>query len=476
MPEDLLHHFFSDRLTALKSLESGSADAMQAAANEIKLTSALFGNAHPVRELNAFSDVLECLALAQRWVAAVRGAEKDAVRFRDACRLRATEGLEKRKNGEPATLDPVLAEMAEIDCLPAIDEFRRRVQQTPLPFGVWADERRGPVSRRAEVSCEPNGVEVVFVKFDINRQPARDIDTLSPNTAHDIGIEIRVSRWPDSVQRLVLAPVSTEPPDTYELPTFSIERPSVPGADGPYVFHETGRLLLKVPVALGARPFEFVYRAVFEPGSSEQPLNIFGHRTLRFESVDPSAHAISGYREMDGKLRELRGELRQLPGFPDDDIGHALEVCAGLGNLAGQALSDSLFPEGTEEKEFQREAVRALRGRPSIGEELDQHPHTGRGIVDLSFRRIRIELKAITREGCSETEIGKFVDQTAQYVVTSGKRIGVLCVLNSCKKTDPPSPAESHLRILRKRIAKADVAIIFVRIEGGLARPSDLSR
>ncbi|MCY4514357.1 MAG: hypothetical protein OXC69_04380 [Candidatus Tectomicrobia bacterium] len=476
MPEDLLHHFFSDRLTALKSLESGSADAMQAAANEIKLTSALFGNAHPARELNAFSEVLECLALAQRWVAAVRRAETEAVRFRDACRLRATEALEKRKNEEPATLDPVLAEMAEIQCLLAIDEFRRRVQQTPLPFGVWGDEWRGPISRRAENSCEPNSVEVVFVKFDINSLPAKDIDTLSPNTTHDIGIEIRVSRWPDSAHRLVLTPVSTEPPDTYELPTFSIKRQSGPGADGPYVFHEKGRLLLKVPVALGARPYEFVYRAVFEPASSEQPLNIFGQRTLRFESVDPSAHAISGYKEIDDKLRELRSELRHLPGIPDDDIGHALEVCASLGNLAGQALSDGLFPEGTDEKKFQREVVRALRGRPSIGEELDRHPQTGRGIVDLSFRRIRIELKAITKEGCSEAEIGKFVDQTAQYVVTSGKRIGVLCVLNSCKKTDPPSPAESYLRILRKRIGRAEAAIIFVRIEGGLARPSDLSR
>ena len=180
MPEDLLHHFFSDRLTALKSLESGSADAMQAAANEIKLTSALFGNAHPVRELNAFSDVLD----VWRWrsdgwprCAAPRRMPYDLGMPVGCVRPR---GWKKRKNGEPATLDPVLAEMAEIDCLPAIDEFRRRVQQTPLPFGVWADEWRGPVSRRAEVSCEPNGVEVVFVKFDINRQPARDIDTLTP--------------------------------------------------------------------------------------------------------------------------------------------------------------------------------------------------------------------------------------------------------------------------------------------------------
>ena len=476
MRENLLHHFFSDRLTALKSLESGDADAMDAAANQIKFTSLLFRNAHPVRELSALSDILECLALAQRWIAAVRRAETGAVRFRDACRLRATEALKKRKDGEPAVLDPVLADMAEIDDLAAVAEFIRRVQHISLPFGIRADERRGHVWTKAEESGTPKGVEVVFVKFDINGQPAKDIDTLSPNTAHDIGVEIRVSRWPDSAQKLILAPVSMEPPDTYELPTFSIEQPSALSADDPYVFHETGRLLLKVPIALGARPFEFKYQAVFEPGLSEQPRDIFGHRTLRFESVDPSAHAISGYTAIDRRLLQLRSELRQLPGLPDYDLGNALEVCAALGNLAGQALSDSLFPEGMREKAFQEEVVKALRSRPSIGEELEQHPHTGRGITDLSFRQIRIELKTITCNRCRETEIGKFVDQTAQYVVSSGKRVGVLCVLDSRKKTTAPSPAESHLQILRKRIGNADVAIVFLQIEGGLARPSDLSR
>lgn len=205
-------------------------------------------------------------------------------------------------------------------------------------------------------------------------------------------------------------------------------------------------------------------------------LEILGHRTPRTENHDLSNHTFSGYAEIDSKLLELRNDLEMLPDLPHGDISHALEVCAGLGNLAGQALSDNLFPEGTEEKEFQIEVVKALRNRPNIGEDLERNPQTGGGITDLSFHRIRIELKAVSDGEISEAKIDKFADQTAQYVVSSGKRIGVLCLLDSRKKTTPPPPAASHLRIIRKEISGAFVPIVFLCVKGGLARPSDLSR
>lgn len=205
-------------------------------------------------------------------------------------------------------------------------------------------------------------------------------------------------------------------------------------------------------------------------------LEILGHRTPRTENHDLSNHTFSGYAEIDSKLLELRNDLEMLPDLPHGDISHALEVCAGLGNLAGQALSDNLFPEGTEEKEFQIEVVKALRNRPNIGEDLERNPQTGGGITDLSFHRIRIELKAVSDGEISEAKIDKFADQTAQYVVSSGKRIGVLCLFDSRKKTTPPPPAASHLRIIRKEISGAFVPIVFLCVKGGLARPSDLSR
>ena len=467
---------FSYRLSALKAIERGDDEAIQAEASKIKDISEMFGSLHPAIELRAFSEILDCLTFAQRWINAVRDADAHSERFRDACRLRAKETLEKRLDNEATALDSILSDLAEINSPATLADLKSRVLRTPLPFGVWADEYKIGFPVGNTESDMPEHIEIVFVKFEIDGQPAKEIDTLSPNILHDIKIDIRVSRWPDSADQLIVTPVSMEPSDTYDLPTFVIDRPTGEHGNTPYVFNKTGRLLLKMPTAISANPLEFKYRAVFEPSRFEQSPEIFGHRTLRIESHDFSTHTFSGYAEIDSKLLELRNDLRMFPGLPHEDISHVLEVCAGLGSLAGQALSDDLFPEGTKEKEFQTEVVKALRNRPNIGGDLERHPQTGGGVADLSFHHIRIELKAVSDGEIGEAEIDKFADQTAQYVVSSGKRIGVLCLLDSRKKTTPPPPAASHLRIIRKEISDAFVPIVFLCVKGGLARPSDLSR
>ena len=73
-------------------------------------------------------------------------------------------------------------------------------------------------------------------------------------------------------------------------------------------------------------------------------------------------------------------------------------------------------------------------------------------------------------------KLKSLADQTAQYVVSSSKRIGILCILDSRKKTKSPDSPESHVRIIMKQIGIVSIPIIHVRVEGGLARPSDLSR
>ena len=467
---------FSHRLSALKAVERGDADAIEATATKIKDVSEMFGSLHPAIELGAFSETLDCLAFAQRWTNAVRDADADSERLRKACQLRAKEALEKRGCNEPAALDSVLSDLAGIEDPSALAGLKLQVLQTPLPFGMWADKHKTSIPIGNTKSNMSEHIEIAFVKFEIDGQPAKEIDILSSNTIHDIKIDIRVSRWPDSADQLIVTPVSMEPSDTYDLPTFLIDRPTGEHGNTPYVFKKNGRLLLKMPTAINANPLEFKYRAVFEPSCYERPPEIFGHRTLRIESHDLSTHTLSGYEEIDSKLLELRNELRTLPGLPHRDISHVIEICAGLGNLAGQALSDNLFPKGTKEKEFQTEVVKALRNRPNIGEELERHPQTGGGITDLSFRRIRIELKAVPDGKIDEAKIDKLADQTTQYVISSGKRIGVLCLLDSRKKTTPPPPAASHLRIIRKEIFGTFVPIVFLCVKGGLARPSDLSR
>ncbi len=57
-----------------------------------------------------------------------------------------------------------------------------------------------------------------------------------------------------------------------------------------------------------------------------------------------------------------------------------------IGNIAGQSMQDNLFKGAWTEDDFQDEMRRLLRTQPTIGSELEEHPHVSGGITDLSFR------------------------------------------------------------------------------------------
>ena len=361
MQNNLFDRSFSSRLSALAAVEQSDAVAIEESAGEVELIGDGFGKLHPGRELRAFSAALYCLAMAQRWIDAMRTAETDAHRFRDACRLRAQESLAQQSGEIPFGSEKVLRGLDELQQPSQVDELKMQALRTAMPFGMLGDEviLSGPVVQDTQTVSRKR-LEIAFIKFGINGRPAKDINTLRTNVAYDIGIDLRVSRWPKDAKRLIVAPISIEPADSYDLPTFSIAPPSMAGDEGPFVFREVGRLRLKVAAAFGARPFEFKYRGVFEPSQSEQALDILGHRTLRLESVDHGSGRVSGYAEIDEKILSMRNELRLVPGLPDADLTNSLEVCACLGNLAGQALSDALFSEGTREDVFQSEGSESI--------------------------------------------------------------------------------------------------------------------
>lgn len=473
MPTEVYHQSFTARLEALSAIAIRNADQAERCASEMRLLSAIYGRYSPGAELESFSVALSCLALQWRWVEAIRSAEPDADRYQKASRLKATEFLQSNTKGDGAAFDAIIADIQtaeEPEDLPGIES---KLASTPLPFSVTYPDKGVQVNGGAERSSRPKNPEIAFVKFEINGESAKIIDTLAPNVAHDMALDLRVSNWPSSAERLIVEPVSLEPSDCYELPKFVIEKPKEPS--GPITFGHVGRLILKIRQPLGAKPFEFKYRAVFDPPSSGL-VDLLGHRTLKLESVDPSGTALSGYANIDARLIDIRRQLKSVPGLLDADIISTMTLLSGLGNLAGQALQSAWFPTGTKEAAFQDDVLKHLRRRSAIGSELEEHPHTGGGITDLSFRQIRLELKADTEKSPTPESLSKDADQTAHYVVTTGKKVGVLCVLDSCAKDTPPVPAESLFSVQVKHLQTGGVPIVTLIVQGGLPKPSSLSR
>jgi len=122
-----------------------------------------------------------------------------------------------------------------------------------------------------------------------------------------------------------------------------------------------------------------------------------------------------------------------------------------------------------------------LRIDPKIGSELEVHPHAAGGITDLSFRKIRIELKASGEDYLTLEKSFGFSNQATQYVVGSDRRFGILCVLDHSPKRVPPGAVANDIALRPMWPPENDgagnpILLGVVIVRGNLARPSDLSR
>jgi hypothetical protein len=304
---------------------------------------------------------------------------------------------------------------------------------------------------------------VAFIRFNVDGQPAGETHFLTPKEVHDLEIEVRISRWPDQAEALRLAPVTIESSSTYDFPTFRFSRPS---GDPPHHLKDRRRAVLHVAQGLRAQPFEFRYAADFEPAGVEQPVAVVGHRNLRMDGID---RPITSYHGVDRSILEIRDALRLRPLVTSEDVTNTLTLLAALGSLAGQAVQDHLFPKPLDEAAFQTFVRGYLRQRPEIGTKLEEHPRAAGGATDLSFERIRLELKSQNDRPLRLADCQQFVGQTSSYAAGSDKRVSILCVLDGSRKVEQPFPADDGIGVLKT--GDDAIAVVTVLVQGNLARP-----
>lgn len=464
-----------DQLVAASGTRDGDTNALRRAAGALDGVSTRFEEERLSLPFSALADLVRIAALLVDWRRGVLEAEPDSERFkRGALERLALWRTEYGARPEITNLALAVQGVSESLAITEVGPLCLKLSMVPLPLPIIADAKKRTVIRssgkREQTREPPPELSVAFLAFTVDGEPADQIHFLTPNEVHDLEIEVRVSRWPEGTAELHLSPVSIEAAGAYEFPAFKFFRPS---GDPPFEMRQRGRATIKAAQALRAQPFEFLYAAEFRPKESEQPVSVVGHRTLRIESVDVRRSPITGYPGMDERLLDLRNELRRVPAISQSDIESAMTLAVPLAGLAARAVQDDLFSQQISEPEFQKNVRDELRRRPEIGGELEEHPHAGGGITDLSLRGVRLELKVESEQRLELADCQSFIEQTAAYVVGTGKRLGVLCVLDVSAKRQAAFPAENGIGLL---YAKSGIPIITILIQGGLATPSELSR
>lgn len=482
----ILSAAFSARIDAVDALRraaeprNADAEALRRAAVAMEAASAHYGRASTGVVYSAFSDLLRIVSMLVEWRAAVLGAAADADRFLRGAKEQHRLWLDEYGTSDAtAPLVNAAAAVPTVSSVADVSAVCTGLAGTPLPVGVFSadTERRSiriPEKEDADEPTEqPEELAVAFLQFLIDGTPAAETHYVTPGEAHDLDIEVRVTRWPETAETLQLSPVSIEPPATHAFPVFDFSRPS---GDPPFQLHKQGRAVLKTAQGVNARPFEFKYTAQFLPRAAEQPVAVVGQRTLRIEGFDFTRAGLTGYAAVDRQILEVRDALRRSRPVTESEIGYVLDVLTVLGNLAGRSAQDTLFKGTWTEARFQVEMRAELRRSPRIGSELDEHAHAAGGITDLSFRGIPIELKVEPKITLALDDCKRFIDQTASYAVAKGKRVGILCVLDCSPKKGPAFPPEGGIGILTRQTSGGAVHVVTVLVQGNLPRPSDLSR
>ncbi len=485
---EIFRRAFSARIKASAAIEASLLPSSQAVENlkeasgKLETAVAEIGDGDVEDQYRAFSVAVTIFAPLAEWKRAIRSADPDTRRFLSSAKMKASEVDRASSIAAVKQLGAFLDSVGQVEHVGDLDDIQEVLKSWPLPLLLFASRStskysgfRFPLKSGGASGELPQKIDttVAFLRFDIDGQPAKQWNYLSPGTAHDLTVELRVSNWPQGASTLTLTPVTIDSRERDWLPMFSFSKPD---GNGPYTFTATGRAVLEVAHSFGSRPYEFLYAAEFDDTSACREVAIVGHRKLLLEGSDTVSDPLTGFSNVDHHLLTIRDRLRSIPGLNQKDVASTMVVLGSLGSIAAHALREGTFPVHTSERDFQTEATKLLRMRPEIGEHLHSHPVAAGGITDLTFREIPIELKVENNKVLYPKDFSNYFDQTASYAIGLGKRIGVLSVLEASQKTEPVGSVEEDIEFFSHQTGQSFIVIAVVIVRGGFPKPSSYSR
>jgi hypothetical protein len=479
------------RLTAIEELDRasrglGDAEAIQAAGLALEKEAAGIRSEEARLAYADFGILLQKFAFLARWATAVRNADVNPERFLVAAK-QGVRDLERR--GAPPCTATVLETgreaMLPVVTVEEVERAAKRVLCTVLPWPDWGDVPSRSPSAPAEGAriSQPQEGPVAFLKFRINGQSVPEPHIIQPGVLYDLELEATFSRWPEGVECIRFSPLHVEPVGVVSAPVFEFRAPPAPRGER-HSLIVTGRFQVSVPQDFLARPLEIAYAASSDGSEKERAslggsvLSVQGQRRLVIQSFDPRLNPVTGVAAVDVRLLEVRQEVRRH-GLRDFEIANFLTLLGGAGKVAFKSLADNVYLGKWTEARFQVDVRSRLRDDPRIGSELEEHPAAAGGIADLSFHKVRLELKVDDSGGITTTTAAeRFGQQLAQYVAGSDRRAGVLVVLDSAPKEAAPHSLENDISITSVPPASGERAILIgvIVVRGNLSRPSSLSR
>jgi len=481
--DEIFSEAYDCRVSIVKGLAS-----LKESRNPLQILSEVFGKIDGIIELlganptKKFYGIFKSLGMAYqnllKWRDAIKNAEGNSERFHKAYNFHVGEALKQLEaSSEHASMLDIAKSMTNInttnDIGIALDSLKRIALPLPIHWEEDLTARRALNPFRENLFKTKEPETVVFIEFKINGSDITTPHIIEPTKLYDLSLEVRINRWPTDSKGLIIRPISSTHRENYQMPEFRIER-----NDRKKTCKAKGKMLIKFEQTFESEPLEFIYGVYLLP--SEKNIAVTGNNRLSIRSDSEQRLIISGYNEADKVLRDIKSRIIQERGITLNQRSDFLLILKNLANIAGQALSVACFPGIWREDAFQEEIGKRLRQIPEIGSELINHPQAARGILDLLFRKLSIELKVEKTKLATLENALDFSQQNSQYTTGCDNRLGVLCILDCSKKEKAPGSIANDIGLVEvpvPGITDRGFPLILgtVIIRGNLERPSDYS-
>jgi hypothetical protein len=433
----------------------------------------------------AWAGTLHSMAHLLRWDAATQDASDDADRHLHAARRRAEvamAGMLADQASDPL-LQPVVmvtAEIAAIQQPSDIAGIARQLASASLPIRII--EERDSRYRPADPGGEDAERAVPAVGIcRLDGALVTNAHVLRPDEVHDLGLEIRLTDWPERATAIEVTFLSVLSPSQARLPSFTFPRVR-PDDDGVYRLSASGSLSVSFTLPAGSPPQAFPIAARFTGPGVDEVLPVAGHSELRLRPFDATTDALTRRPQLDERIVRLYSVLHDMD-LNSDDVQAFCRLYTAIVDKAVDMQFDRAYRKGahTTERAFHDDLFSRLLSDPGLEGRVQRGNRTAGGFLDIIHDRVNAELKVARQTAVTVQTSHKYLGQPADYACDTGSQLSILVVLDMTNKQSPPGVLENYLGWMKPALAGLDdprfpslVGVII--INGNLRVPSGYSR
>ena len=391
----------------------------------------------------AWAAALRCTAHLLRWDAATQDAADDAGRHLQAARRRAEVALAclvADSASDPLMKSAValLAEVVAVQEPGDVAGLTGRLASVQLPLRVIKEEDEWSFRPPPGDEDRPTSPAVGICRLD--GVLVTNAQVLRPDAVHDLGLEIRLTEWPEQATALEVTFLSVLRPDQARLPSFVFPRVASDG-DGICRLSASGSLSVSFTLPAGAPPLAFPIAARFTGPGLDEVLPVAGHSELRLRPFDATTDALTSRPQLDERIVGMYSLLHGTD-LNADDVQAFCRLYTAIADKAVDMQYERSYLRkeggGVTERSFHDDLFGRLLDDPALEGRVQQGTRAAGGFLDIIHDRINAELKVSKSTSVTVETSHKYLGQAVDYAADTGSQLSILVVLDMTKTKKPP--------------------------------------